>query len=209
VPFQRSTPSYFPRKLSVFEIVAVDARKARPAGGCRRVLKSMIDSGDRRYGAACFSMARPMLMMMSAITPSPTQRSFRHRPCIGSGRDVPPLAHADASLASVRHFWPLRNSASSALVCARGSWSTVGNADALDALGFRCCLVLGGVECGIGCTCAADAPALLDASRWRQSAVRIARTPIIDLVVDHDLSSASCSFTILPNSFGLRPCLCE
>jgi hypothetical protein len=35
--------------------------------------------------------------------------------------------------------------------------------------------------------CAADAPALLDASRWRQSAGPNRSDVIIDLVVDHDL----------------------
>src|ERR1700716_3157931 len=48
--------------------------------------------------------------------------------------------------------------------------------------------------------CAADGPALLDASRWRQSAGPNRSD------ADHrprSRSSASCSFTILPNSFGL------
>src|SRR5258705_917484 len=102
---------------------------------------------------------------------------------------VSPLAHADASLASGPPFLSVAEPALPLLSFALGALGRmVGNADALDALGFRCCLVLGGVECGICCH---------HVRRTRQHCsmhldggyqqVRIARTPIIDLVVDHDL----------------------
>ena len=62
------------------------------------------------YGADCFAMARPMLMRLSAITPSPTQRFMpssplyrqRLRPC----RRLTTLMRPSQP---VRHFWPWRN----------------------------------------------------------------------------------------------------
>jgi hypothetical protein len=59
------------RKIGFFGIVADEARNPPgPAGYC-----GLIDSGGAgAYGAACFSIVRPILRMLSAITPSPTQR---------------------------------------------------------------------------------------------------------------------------------------
>src|SRR6267378_8272914 len=99
---------------------------------------------------------------------------------------VSPLDHADASLASglsvAEPALPLLSFALGALGRA------VGNADALDALCLRRCLVLGGVECGVRCHHVRRTPKYcsmrLDGGNQQ---VRIARTPIIDLIVDHDL----------------------
>src|SRR6202023_4134704 len=60
--------------------------------------------------AVCLAIARPMLMRLSAITPSPTQRFIplsplyrqRLRPC---RRLATPLRPSHP----VRHFWPFRN----------------------------------------------------------------------------------------------------
>src|SRR5258705_2803742 len=100
---------------------------------------------------------------------------------------VSPLDHADASLASGPPFLSVAEPALPLLSFALGALGRmVRNADALDALGFRCCLVLGGVECGICCHHVRRTPQHcsmhLD-DGYQQ--VRIARTPIIDLVVDH------------------------
>ncbi len=57
---------------------------------------------------------------------------------------VSPLNHADASLASGPPFLSVAEPALPLLSFAlRALGRTVGNADALDALGFRCCLVPG------------------------------------------------------------------
>ena len=64
----------------------------------------------RAYGVDLFFVARPMLRMLSAITPSPTQRLMptlpryrqRLRPC----RRLVTLMRPSHP---VRHFWPLRN----------------------------------------------------------------------------------------------------
>src|SRR5207245_6380072 len=94
---------------------------------------------------------------------------------------VSPLDHADASLASGPPFLSVAEPALPLLSFALGALGrTVGNADALDVLGFRCCLVLGGVECGIGCRHVRRTPQhcsmRLDAGTPH---IRVARTPII------------------------------
>src|SRR5258705_7734298 len=63
---------------------------------------------------------------------------------------VSPLDHADASLASGPPFLSVAEPALPLLSFALGALGRmVGNADALYAMGVRCCLVLGGVECGV------------------------------------------------------------
>jgi hypothetical protein len=60
-------------KLTFGALWSIAPGKAKPAGGDRRACK--VDGGVvMAYGAACFSMARPMLMRLSAMTPRPTQR---------------------------------------------------------------------------------------------------------------------------------------
>src|SRR5260370_13587988 len=102
---------------------------------------------------------------------------------------VPPLGDADASLAACPSLLAVAEPALPLLTLALGTLSrAVGNADAFYALGFRCCLVLGGVKRGIRCHHVRRTPQhcsmRLDGGNQQ---VRIARTPIIALIVDHDL----------------------
>src|SRR6478736_6465744 len=133
-------------------------------------------------------MARPMLMMLSAIMPSPTQRFIPASPLYRQ-RLRPCRRDADASLAAGPPLLAVAEPALPLLTLALGTLGrAVGNADAFYALGSRCCLVLGGVECGIRCHHVRRTPQhcsmRLDGGNQQ---VRIARTPIIDLVIDHDL----------------------
>src|ERR1700716_114731 len=65
---------------------------------------------------------------------------------------VSPLDQADAYLASGPPFLSVAEPALPLLSFALGALGrAVGNAEALDALGLRRCLVLGGVECGVRC----------------------------------------------------------
>jgi hypothetical protein len=58
--------------------------------------------------------------------------------------------YADASLASGPPLLAIAEPALPQLTLALGTLCrAIGDANALDALGFRCCLVLGGVECGV------------------------------------------------------------
>ena len=64
---------------------------------------------------------------------------------------VSPLDHADATLASGAPFLAVAEPAFLLLAFAlRALGGAIGNADALDALGFRCSLIFGRVETGIG-----------------------------------------------------------
>src|SRR6266436_6240706 len=135
-------------------------------------------------------MARPILMRLSAITPSPTHRFIpasplyrqRSRPC----RRLTTLMRPSHP---VRHFWPLRNQR---FLCSRLRSGLLverlGMQTRLTPWAFRRCLVLGGVECGVRCHHVRRTPQhcsmRLDGGNQQ---VRIARTPIIDLIVDHDL----------------------
>src|SRR6266436_10111530 len=63
---------------------------------------------------------------------------------------VSPLDHADTSLASGPPFLAVAEPALLLLAFALGAFAgAIGNADAFDALRFRCGLVLGGVECSV------------------------------------------------------------
>src|ERR1700676_2222245 len=104
-------------------------------------------------------------------------------------KTVPPLAYADASLASGTPPLAVTEPALPLLTFAVGALGrTVGNADAFDALRFCCGLVFGGVECCVRCHqvrwASQNCSMHLDGGNQQ---VRIARTPIIDLVIDHDL----------------------
>src|SRR6516164_9148810 len=97
-------------------------------------------------------MARPMLMRLSEITPSPTQRFIpasplwrqRLRPC----RRFTTLMRPSHP---VRHFWPLRNQR---FFCSRRRSALLverlGDGYALDAHGFGSCFVLAGIEASVG-----------------------------------------------------------
>lgn len=74
----RQKVATFRRKIGVFGMMASDGRKASPAGSGRRGL--LIDRVAGAYGAFCFFLVRPMLMMLSAIMPSPTQRLIPSSP---------------------------------------------------------------------------------------------------------------------------------
>src|ERR1700739_2880678 len=90
-------------------------------------------------------MARPMLMRLSEITPSPTQRL--HSICAFAIEAVSPLAHADAALAAGPPFLAVTEPALSLLAPALSALGgTVGHADALESLGFGSGLVLAGIE---------------------------------------------------------------
>src|SRR5438445_7692423 len=83
--------------------------KAEPAGTARRGLFAEVERG-RAYGLEFFSMARPMLMTLSAITPNPTQRRIPTSPLYRQ-RSSPwrRLTTLMRPSDPVRHFWPLRN----------------------------------------------------------------------------------------------------
>src|SRR5258705_12411822 len=124
---------------------------------------------------------------------------------------VSPLDHADASLASGPPFLSVAEPALPLLSFALGALGRmVGNAVALDALGFRCCLVLRSRMRHLLPPCAANAPALLDASRWRLSAGPNRSD------ADHRPRSRSRSGPRPPATppscrtrSACRPCLCE
>src|SRR5712691_7357208 len=85
-------------------------RKANPAGDFRRVLAVLKFRGGNYGGEFFFSIARPMLMRLSAITPRPTQRfipaSPLYRQRLSPCRRLTTLMRPSHP---VRHFWPLRN----------------------------------------------------------------------------------------------------
>src|ERR1700687_860659 len=71
-------------------------------------------------------------------------------PVAAAVEPVAPLGDADTSLASGPPLLAVAEPALPLLSFALGALGrAVGNADTLDALGFSCCLVLGGVECRI------------------------------------------------------------
>src|SRR6266853_1169922 len=82
---------------------------AKPAGGgpAGRI------HGDRNaggYGLNFLSMARPMLTILSPITPSPTQRRIPMTPLYRQrSRPWRRLTTLMRPSDPVRHFWPLRN----------------------------------------------------------------------------------------------------
>ena len=61
-------------KLVLWEEWSRARSNARPAGSDRRGFLEFDGEGGRIYRAARFSIARPMLMRLSAMTPRPTQR---------------------------------------------------------------------------------------------------------------------------------------
>jgi len=82
----------------------------------------------------CLAITRLMLTRLSAITRGRPSASFRHPLVPAAIKSVPPLDHADATLASGTPFLAVANKR---FFCSRlrsGSWWTVGDADALDAL---------------------------------------------------------------------------
>ena len=92
-----------------------------------------------------------MLMRLSAITPSPTQRFIPAVAFVSATIEpVSPLGHADASLASGPPFLAVAEPALLLLASAPAALGgAIGDADALDALGFGRGLVLGGIEGGV------------------------------------------------------------
>src|SRR5437660_6624283 len=102
---------------------------------------------------------------------------------------VSSLGDADAPLASGAPFLAVAEPALLLLAFAVGAFGgAIGNADALDALGFRVHLILAGVE---GRVCrhkvgGASEPCLLRFDR-RDQQVRVVRPPIVDFIVDHNL----------------------
>ena len=67
-----------------------------------------------------------------------------------AGKPVPPLDHADASFASGPPLLAVAEPALLLLAFAfRAPGVAIGNADAFDALCFRCGLVFDGIECGV------------------------------------------------------------
>src|SRR5882757_8037646 len=92
-----------------------------------------------------------MLMRLSAITPSPTQRFIPASPLYRQrSRPCRRLATLMRPSHPVRHFLAIAEPALPLLTLELGTLCrAIGDANAFDALGFRCCLVLGGVECGV------------------------------------------------------------
>src|ERR1700685_316614 len=80
-----------------------------PRQGDRRgVLR--VQNGGECYRAVCLAIARPMLMRLSEITPSPTQRFIPFSPLYRQRlRPCRRLATLMRPSHPVRHFWPLRN----------------------------------------------------------------------------------------------------
>src|SRR6266478_5376841 len=104
-------------------------------------------------------------------------------------KSVPSLDHADATLASGTPFLAVAEPALLLLAFALGALrGAIGDADALDALGFGGRRVLGRVEAGIGRHQARCAPehCLMGFDRGHQQ-VRVAGALIIDFVGDDDL----------------------
>src|SRR3954469_23318151 len=97
------------------------------------------------------AIARPMLMRLSDITPSPTQRFIPFSPLYRQRlRPCRRLATLMRPSHPVRHFWPF--GALLLLTFALGTLGgTIGNADAPDALRFGCCFIFGGVKSSVGC----------------------------------------------------------
>src|ERR1019366_6536294 len=183
-------PSYFAAQNRYFSGLwpTRRARQDPPEAG-RRVLKNLIDSGGRRLRCSLLFHGTADVddVVGDHAEPDPTLHSGI-APVMASVETVAPFAHADASLASGPPLLAVAEPALPLLTLALGALGrTVGNPDAFDALGLRCCLVLGGVECGVRhhvrrtpqhCSMRLDGG---------NQQVRIAQTPIIDLVVNHDL----------------------
>src|SRR5258708_24746752 len=99
------------------------------------------------------------------------------------------LAYADAALASGPPLLTVAKPALPLLSFALGALGrAVRNADALDALRFRRCLVFGGVECGVrrhqARRASQNCSMHLDGGKQQ---VRITRPPFIDLEAYHVL----------------------
>src|SRR5215471_19282410 len=131
--------------------------------------------------AALRSTARPMLTTLSAITASPTQQAL----IAATAQTVSPLYHANTSFTSGTPFLAVAEPAFPLLTLAFEIFSrAIGNADAFDPLGFCGGLVLGGVECGVGCHQArhASKPCLMRLDSGDQQ-VAIIRPMSIDLII--------------------------
>src|SRR5579883_236597 len=102
---------------------------------------------------------------------------------------VPPFGHADAPLASGSPFLAVAEPPLLLLALARDALGgAIGDADAFDAARLRRGFIPGGVEPGVCRDQAWSATKLgLVDFDGRNQQVRIARPPIIDFVVDHDL----------------------
>jgi hypothetical protein len=91
-----------------------------------------------------------MLTRLSPIKPSPTQRFIPVSPLYRSGQSMPPLDHADTSLASGPPFLAIADPAFFLLAFAFWAFGVaIWNANAFDALRFRFGFVLVGVESGV------------------------------------------------------------
>src|SRR5256885_1151360 len=102
---------------------------------------------------------------------------------------VPPLDHANTSLAPGP---PLLAVAEPAFLLLAFAFRTlrvaIWNADAFDALLFRCGFVLDGIECGVCRHQARCAPKpCLVRFDGRDQQIRIIGSPIVDFVVDHNM----------------------
>src|SRR4029077_7506243 len=134
-------------------------------------------------------MTRLMLTRLSAITPRPTQRlipvsplyRLRPSPC----RRLTTLMRPSQP---VRHLAVAEPTLLLFAFALRALGGAVGDADALDALGFRGRLVLGRVEAGIRRHQVRRAAqrCLMRFDRAKQQ-VRVAGPPIVDFVGDDDL----------------------
>ena len=92
-----------------------------------------------------------MLMILSAITPSPTQRHPVVTFVSAAIEAMSPLDDTDASLASGSPFLAVAEPALLLLAFACGALGrAIGNANAPDALRFCCLVVFVGVEGGVG-----------------------------------------------------------
>jgi hypothetical protein len=109
-PLSHTTRVRLKSLLSNYESLASDAMVSVIACPTMFTLICSTAGVGKRDGAACFSIAWPMLMRLSAITPSPTQRCIpasplylqRSSPC----RRLTTLMRPSHP---VRHFCPLRN----------------------------------------------------------------------------------------------------
>jgi hypothetical protein len=69
----------FRRKNRVFDVAVNGGAQRKRGRGGRRGMRQF-ERGRTCYGADCFSIARPMLTRLSAMTPRPTQRFIPTKP---------------------------------------------------------------------------------------------------------------------------------
>src|SRR5271165_2588399 len=192
--------SYFPAQNCVFLVTWLMARAKQIPPEAVRQDAAMRVEGRLRFCAEWTDgrwLRRGLLFQGPAYVDEVVGDDAEPDPALHSGvafvaaavEAVSALGDADASLASGAPFLALAKPALLLLALARGALGgAIGNAHALDALGFGRPLVVSGIECGVRRHEARNAsePRLVDVDGADQK-VAIAGPPVIDFIGGDDL----------------------